>query len=55
MQNFLRQADMQLPQIIMYIYTFILKQGLKLSIWGRKMQDFLRQGGMKPPKLINTY
>ena len=50
MQNFLRQAVVQptLPKIFMYTYTFRLKWGLKLSILARKMQTFLRQGGITP-------
>ena len=55
MQNFFWQADVQPLKIILYTYTFRLKQGLKLSILGRKMQNLLRQGGIQPPKLINAY
>ena len=44
MQNFLWQAGVQPPKIILYTYTFRLKSGLKLSILGRrKMQNPLRQ------------
>ena len=52
MQNFLTQTVVQLPKPFMC--TFRLKQGLKLNILGRKVQNFLRQGGIQPPKLINT-
>ena len=44
---------MQPPNYIKaYSYTFRLKQGLKLSILGRKLQKFFGQGDMKTPKII---
>ena len=43
MQNFLKQAGEQPPNVSSYTYTFRLKYGLKLCILGRKMQNLLRQ------------
>ena len=38
------------PQIIYVLTRFKPNRGLKLSILGRKLQNFLGQGDMKPPK-----
>ena len=42
------QVGMKTPKS--YTYPFKLKRGLKLSIFSRKLQNFLMQVGMKTPK-----
>ena len=59
MQNFLRQADVQPPKIIiiiMYTYTFTLKIIPQIKHFRLQNAKFYcKQGGMQPPKFMNTY
>ena len=49
MQRFLKQGRVQPPNHIL-IHKNKLKQRPKLNIFSRKLQNFLRQGGMKTQK-----
>ena len=53
MQHFLRQADVQPPKSLC-IPTHLDQNGPEMIRFRSQNAKFYRQGGIQPPKLINT-